>query len=304
MERPGRAYVKPSLPVQFASLPDVRNYLAQLQGWAGDVDKKLALAYGMASFLSGSPSGPTATLSIPHVDSWLFEDNVDGGGGFPANLRYVVAATTQRIATAKLSIHLAKYRTYSTLTLSSTGTESATHTHSGGSTGGESGHSHSHAHSITIIAGTVVSTVGFQVATPTSGSQLVNSGGGNGTDTASINSDGGTGSSGHTHGQGTTNTESATHTHSVSGTTTLGVSEGAVATGVTIKFINGKTGATVDATAALGGPFNADVVELDITRYLPQDKGVWHTVQMQPSGLGRIEAHLRLSVFVNAAGGF
>ena len=275
--------------MRLSGLPELTGYLAQLDAWMRGVETKLALAYGMSSFLSGtSGAGPQSTLSIPHVDSWLFEDNVDGT--HPANMRYVIPSPTQRIASARLSIHLAPYRTYNSLSLTSTGaTTPAT------DASGESGHSHSHAHTIPIAqSGAASANVNWN-GPGTSLTTINNNTGGN---TSAINSDA-TGSSGHSHSH-----NHGSHTHTVSGTSTLGVTEGATASGVTIQFINGKTGGTVDATVALGGPFNADVVELDVTRYLPQDKGVWHTVAMQPSGLGRIEAHLRLSVFVNAAAGF
>ena len=93
---------------------------------------------------------------------------------------------------------------------------------------------------------------------------------------------------------GATGGESAPHTHNINVTSTLGVTEGAVATGVAIAFDG------VDQTAALGGPFNADVVELDVRRFLVTSTGLWHVIAMQPTGLGRIEAHLRLGVYVAA----
>src|ERR1035437_2239780 len=82
-------------------------------------------ALAVTSALQGQPSN--ATLSIAHNDSWLFEDNVDAT--HPANLRYVIASTTQRIVSARLSIHLAPYRTYNSLTLTSIGTENRGPTH-------------------------------------------------------------------------------------------------------------------------------------------------------------------------------
>jgi len=278
---------RPRPPARLSGVPELTGYLAQLDAWMRDVDSKLSLAHGLASFLTGAPAGGAmATLSLPHVDSWLFEDNVDGT--HPANLRYVIPSATQRLSVAKLSIHLAPYRTYNSLSLTSTGAT----TLSTDSTA-ESGHSHSHAHTIPIGNAGGSSAIQWSGA----GNALQSSPGISG-NTSAINSDA-TGSSGHSHSH-----NHGSHTHTVSGTSTLGVTEGATATGVTVKFINGNTGSTVDATATLGGPFNADAIELDVTQFLPQDKGFWHTVQMQPSGLGRIEAHLRLSVFVNAAAGF
>jgi hypothetical protein len=42
------------------------------------------------------------------------------------------------------------------------------------------------------------------------------------------------------------------------------------------------------------------VIELDVRRFIGVTQGVYHTLAMQPTGLGRIEAHLRLGVYVSA----
>ena len=214
-------------------------------------------ALAVTSALQGQPSN--ATLSIAHNDSWLFEDNVDAT--HPANLRYVIASTTQRIVSARLSIHLAPYRTYNSLTLTSTGTENR-------------GHNYGHGHTISSNGNPQTATLGLDA-----GSAWTIGGGGVGT-TPPTNSD----STG----------ESQTHSHTVSGSATLGVTEGATATNVTIAFDG------VDATAALGGPFAVDQIELDVTPYLITTKDAWHVIAMEPSGLGRIEAHLRLGMYVSA----
>lgn len=257
---------------------------------ASDTDRIISLerqvrklAATVAAF-QGQPGD--ATLSVPHNDSWIFEDNVDATHA--ANLRYIVSMNVTRVVSARLSIFMAPYRTYNSLSLTSTGPDSNGHTHS---TQNESGHNHGHGHTLTFRHG-----AGFGAAlglySETNGQQIS-------TDQAAGRNDGGntlntdsTGSSGHTHGN--TNAESATHTHSVSGSATLGVTEGATAAGVTVAFDG------VDATAALGGPFNADVIELDVRRFIQVATGVKHTIAMQPSGLGRIEAHLRLGVYVSA----
>src|SRR5947208_11408884 len=83
-----------------------------------------------------------ATLSLPHNDSWIFEDNVDGT--HPANLRYVIASTVRQIVSARLSIKMAPYRTYNNFSATTTQGQSNNHNH---------GHSHSsanHAHTIPI----------------------------------------------------------------------------------------------------------------------------------------------------------
>lgn len=251
-------------------MPTVEQRIKTLEG-------QMRKAMATTSALQGFPSD--ATLSIPHNDSWLFEDNVDATHA--ANLRYVISANVQRVVSARLSIHLAAYRTYNTLTLSNTGNASVDHTHTGGTTTTESAN---HAHTWPIgssnfgaanlkDAGAGVSTIDntgpFTIGTTTE-------------DTL------------HSHSGGTTSGQSQTHNHTVSGSSTLGVTEGAVATGVTVAFDG------VDQTAALGGPFNADMIEIDVRRFIGLATGVWHVIAMQPSGLGRIEAHLRLGVYVSA----
>jgi len=94
-----------------------------------------------------------------------------------------------------------------------------------------------------------------------------------------------------------TSTDSATHTHDVphthgvtsNVTLTDGIFEGAVATGVTVK-ING-----VDQTSALGGGsgFTTDQTELAIGQWL--NIGQLNTIDLTPTGLGRILGHLSIT---------
>lgn len=120
--------------------------------------------------------------------------------------------------------------------------------------------------------------------------QLVDSGLGGNTNISNINADA-TGESGHNHGS--TGGRSAFHVHTIAGSSFLGVTEGAIAAGVTIA-IDG-----VDQTSALGGPWSADVIEVDVRPYLATSTGVYHTIALTPSGLGRIEAHLLLGAYVD-----
>jgi hypothetical protein len=82
------------------------------------------------------------------------------------------------------------------------------------------------------------------------------------------------------------------HTHII--TLTYGVFEGAAATGVTVK-ING-----VDRTTALGGGagFTTDQTELEISQYLTI--GIKNTIDLTPTGPGRILAHLRLTGYLQS----
>ncbi len=185
------------------------------------------------------------------VDSYTARDNVDVG--FPMRINYLIPSLTQRVTTAKVSWKLMAYRTYSSISLSTTGAGSS-HGH-----GGESGHSHSHSHSeaahahhnTPAVGGpgafTLSNGSGLQVASGPAGGWNTDNGNGGGTGGDA------TGSSGHGH------SNEASHTHSVSGTTTLGIATGTTATGLTIQFDG------VDQTAALGGPWSTDVVELDVT---------------------------------------
>lgn len=253
-------------------MPAIEDRLAVLEKWMKATDPRLLRALNIANALEGRPSD--ATLSLPHNDSWLFEDNVDGT--HPANLRYVIAANTQKIVSARLTIHLAPYRTYSNFSVTATGTESAGHTHA---------HSATHQHTMFDIGGAPGATTNTAWFSDTNTNPIVfatpNVG-----NTSPMSTD--------FRAPGTSNGESATHTHAVSGSSFLGVSEGVTASAVTISFDG------VDQTAALGGPFNSDQIELNVRPYLGTSLGVLHTVAMQPSGLGRIEAHLRLGVYVSA----
>lgn len=224
----------------------------------GQVRKLLAT---VAAF-QGQPAD--ATLSVPHNDSWIFEDNVDATHA--ANLRYIISKNITRVVSARLSIFMAAYRTYNNF--------SAT------TTSGETGHTHNHSHDM--------------FAWNSNGAA------------PGASSDWTDGLSQHISFASTANpptlletalksTASSGHTHPVAVTSFLGVTEGTTAAGVTVAFDG------VDATAALGGPFNADVIELDVRRFIGTTQGVKHTIAMQPSGNGRIEAHLRLGVYVSAA---
>ena len=207
-------------------------------------------------------------------DTFANFDNVDAT--HPLRLKYVFPQNFQRLVTARLSFSLLPYRTYSSFTVSATGGQSATHTHG-------VDHSHSHAHTIPIGAGPFANAVGLAGV---AGGQLLSSTTGN---TGAINSDATTSSAPTSGGA------SVDHTHTVSGSSFLGVTEGATAAGVTIQFDG------ADQTAALGGPWSADIVELDVTKYLPTALGSWHTILLSSTGLGGILSHLRLSFYADAS---
>jgi hypothetical protein len=220
----------------------------------------------------GQPSN--ATFSVPHNDSFPFEDNVDATHA--ANLRYIISANVTRVVTAKLSIFMAPYRTYNSFSATATGFSSANHSH------GSAAHSHGHAHTVPIAgnaAGQPVDIAGANGSPFTSLSGPITS--------AAINTDA------TSTTPGSTGLMSTDHTHSLSLAGALGVTEGATATGVTIAF---------DGVLSSLGPFNADVIELDVRSLIGVTTGVKHTIAMQPSGNGRIEAFLRLGCYVSAGG--
>jgi hypothetical protein len=228
------------------------------------LERQIKIVLATTSALQGQPAD--ATLSIPHNDSWIFEDNVDATHA--ANLRYIISKNVTRVVSARLSIFMAAYRTYNNFSATTTGGESATHNHTSNTT------THNHT--------TPVTNNNYTNFVKIAGNAFGNDGG----LTSAIPT--------NQSSSGATDQNTADHTHLISVTSTLGVTEGATATGVTLSFDG------VDATAALGGPFNADVIELDVRHFIQVAQGVKHTVAMTPSGLGRIEAHLRLGVYVSA----
>ena len=228
----------------------------------------------MATVMAFQGQPADATLSVPHNDTWPFADNLDAT--HPGNLRYVIASNVQRVVSARLSIHLAPYRTYNSFSATVTGGESAGHTHGQGT-------GFSATDTWTVTGSGYVNTV-------------TSDGAGHIGNTTGVASNVGT--NGHSHNQGTTFGVSNDHTHSLSLAGALGVTEGATATSVTISFDG------VDHTTALGGPFSLDVVEINVLPFLPVTRGLFHVIAMQPSAVGRLEAHLRLGVYVSAGSVF
>lgn len=107
----------------------------------------------------------------------------------------------------------------------------------------------------------------------------------------------------HSHGMSHTHeipshTHTLDHTHDMSHGHTIGshvhgmvfgIYESTAAADVTV-IINGS-----DRTAALGGPFNADQAELDITQYLTATG--YNTIVLGSSALGRIYVSLYLEIY-------
>src|SRR5438094_7392429 len=85
---------------------------------------------------------------------FVYQENVDGAGGFPLNLDYFIPVNCQRVITARLSFRRRAYRTYSSLSNLTTSTnavgQSNNHTHG----------SANHAHTIPIDAGPFTNALG------------------------------------------------------------------------------------------------------------------------------------------------
>lgn len=213
-------------------------------------------------------------------DILAFPDDSDAS--FPYRFDFVLPSNFQKMISARLSWKLRNYRTYNTFTVSTTGAT----TPAADGAGGETGHSHNHAHTIPITFQAGIGSADT-VFWQGSGNPLQTTGSGPASgNTSAINSDA-TGSSGHNHGTHT----HGSHTHTISGSSFLGITEDTppLNPGITVA-IDG-----TDFTAALGGPFQTDVIELDIRPYLPKSTGVFHTLTLQPNQRCRIHGILRLS---------
>jgi hypothetical protein len=235
------------------------------------------VAVGSLSILNRMPQGQTVN------DSFSYADNC--GPGFPFFFDVFIPTNVAAINYAMLSFRLRAFRTYNTFSATATGAGS-NHAHGNPSTNAESGHHHTHTHNMTVTPGAAVGrldafSTGIQT-TSVSGTVV----------SPAVDADS-TGSSGHSHSIGNTGGE-ASHTHPVSISSVLGLFEGAVATGVSVK-VN-----SVDRTSALGGPFNADQAEISLDpTWL--NIGAWNTVELTPTGLGRIIGHLRTTFFMQSA---
>lgn len=220
-----------------------------------------------------SASGVT---TVAHNDTFVNTENVDPN--FPGRLNYIIPGNALKVIEARLSFKLLTYRTYNSLALTATGAGSS-HSHS---VGAESA-AHNHSLFINISDGTATPLGIDANTTPVAvtGAGVAKR--------VTFTDD--TGDTGHDHG--TSGSENA-HTHTVSGTSTLGITEGAIASNITLQFDG------TDYTATLHGPWNTDVVEMDVLSILPKAIGSWHTINFSTATLGQIQSHLRLTVLVQA----
>src|SRR5437773_1945957 len=207
-------------------------------------------------------------------DQYVYPDDADAT--FPYNFDYVIPSNFQRLVSAKLSFKIRPFRTYNNFSATATQGASNTHTHPHSAT-----HAHSHGHTIPFDAGPFSNAVGWD-----GGNMKV---GGGGT-SAAINANATAAS------PGTSDANTQDHTHLVSVTSTLGIFEDAapVNPGLTVK-VDGS-----DVTTKLGGPFNSDQVEIDVTQVLATGVKLWHTLALQPNQRVRITGILRISYYIDA----
>lgn len=223
-------------------------------------------------------------------DIYVYPDAADAT--HPYNFDYLIASNFQRIISAKLSFFVRPYRTYDTTTAATTSAGSAhSHTVSGqtaSSTTSSAGSAHSHSIFYDNASSGVNTTLDAGGTLHAPGLGGVNAG---------TNTEGS-----HTHPvpatsvSGATSSSESTHTHTISISTTLGIRDGAapVNPGITVS-VDGS-----DITAAIGGPFNNNVIELDITQQLKTAPKIWHTLALQPNQNVRITGILRVSYYVDS----
>lgn len=254
------------------NLEDAVAFIAQLEQRLLRAEADARAAKAFTDGLSGRPSSPTATISVPHNDTYANQDNVDGS--HPLNLDYIIARNALRIVSARLSFKLRPYRTYT----SAAAGAAAPHVHywsAGGTT------------TIDTTNEMYVTSGGIMHTGPGPGGGVNSVPGGKQTSTEHA-----VGAVGASVDTAIEAFDGSGHVHAI--TLTPGVFEGATPTGVTVQFDG------VDQTSALGGPFNADVVELDVLSFIASVAGGgWHTISLQPTGPGRIQAYLRLGAYVN-----
>lgn len=198
-----------------------------------------------------------------------FNDSVgDTGGvnctpGFPYHFDVFLPSNVLKLNYSKLSFFLRAFRT----DIASI-------------TAGGTNHYHI---AIATAAGAIIQTLGLTAAGDVGAS---GAGGGVITSTELPSSPDVPDSSPHSLGPFT----AAPHTHPM----TLGIFEDAVATGVKVK-VNG-----VDRTSALGGGtgFTTNQTELEVSQWLTV--GAWNVIDLTPTGLGRISAHLRLTGYIQS----
>jgi hypothetical protein len=187
-------------------------------------------------------------------DSFSYTDNCTPS--FPFWFDIFIPSNILQLNAALLSFKLRAFRTYNDFSVNGTGAGSA-HGHGG----------HSHGQESASNPTSVVSSHSHQYNDP--------------------------GTTGSTTTDSSSPANESSHTHGISSSSTVGIFESTVASGVKVS-VNG-----TDRTSALGGGtgFNSDQSELALTvAWL--NLGAWNLVTLTPtSALGRIVGHLRLTAY-------
>jgi len=231
----------------------------------------VAPAVGSLSVLNRLPQGSAWN------DTFSYDDSCTPV--YPFHFIVFIPSNVLQLNYGKLSFFLEAFRSYNDFTV--TGTQ------------GETGHSHGHGHDMQ-NAGQLQHNHTEHTGAGTSGAASAGTA--------------------HTHGYndpnlvatsvwmpgdpvstGTDGTGSSGHSHSINALSVVGIYESTVATGVTVK-ING-----IDRTVALGGGtgFTTNQIELEVGQWLTV--GAENTIDLTPSGLGRILGHLRLTGYIQSA---
>jgi hypothetical protein len=218
-----------------------------------------------------------------------FNDSQDSGDncspGFPFHFDLFVPSNVLKLNYGKLSFFLRAFRAPVSAVNNGAVTSGAGAAHSHGITGQ------------TTDSSLTAHTHGILISSPAAGSPMSNNAAG--ALSSATGATGGTVNANvpHTHTiTGWTTVAESVHTHTVTSSVTLiyGIFEGAVATGVTV-IING-----TDRTSALGGGsgFTTNQTELEIGQWLTI--GAWNTIDLTPTGLGRIGGHLRVTGYIQS----
>lgn len=233
-------------------------------------------------------------------DTVAVNDSVNTG--FPLYVDFVLPSNLVKLAALRLSFKVRAFRSYVNTSVTGDTGAGTSHAHTNPNTStdavGESGHGHSHAHNVPFLGGQTGT--GNFVDLGGSGANVIGS-------TAATNRSFVTdaqnpASSGHSHShlhsQGNTGNEAA-HTHPLTAAITFQIQESTLPAGIRISIDNSPTdGSAGDLTAGLGGPWAANVVELDLTTLINPTPG-YHTIWLTSTQLGRIMAYLRATSIVN-----
>lgn len=191
-------------------------------------------------------------------------DPDDGDDTHPARVCYLLPSDVTGVRKAILSWKILPFRSTTSLNPGTIGASTPTADASGSS---------GHTHTIPITGAVFANAVGWDGA----GQNLKGTGGGN---TGNINGESGHSHS-HTHGS---------HTHSLTGPLNQAVTDQPPPYfNVTGIVIDGK-----DVTAALGGPWVGDIIELDISSVFRKELSTWHVIELDLDGLARVTSYLRI----------